>query len=119
MTPEQFKARYPQFSTEGVARVQMFLDEAATEMDEARWGEHFARGHGLLTAHNLTLANQESATANGAVADLTTQKKVGDVSVSRSEAMLQAQADDPLMRTTYGQEFKRLRRLVGVGAWAV
>lgn len=119
MTPEQFKARYQQFSTEGVSRVQMFLDEAATEMDEARWGELFARGHGLLTAHNLTLANQESATSNGAVADLTTQKKVGDVSVSRSEAMLQTQAGDPLMRTTYGQEFKRLRRLIGVGAWAV
>lgn len=119
MTPAEFKARYSQFATEGDGRVQIFLDEAATEMDEVRWADHFARGHGLLTAHSLTLANQEATTPGAVVADLTTQKKVGDVSVSRSEAMLQAQADDPLMRTAYGQEFKRLRRTVGMGAWAV
>lgn len=119
MTPAEFKIIYPQFAAESDARVQVFIDQSAPELDVTRWGDHYSRGLGLLTAHSLTTANRDSVTASSAVADLTTQKKVGDVSVSRSDAMLQAQADDPLMRTTYGQEFKRLRRMVGVGAWAV
>ena len=119
MTPAEFKAIYPKFTSENDVRVQVFIDQAAVELDVDRWGDLYQRGLGLLTAHILTAESQDAATATSAVADLTTQKKVGDVSVSRSEAMLQAQAGDPLMRTTYGQEFKRLRRMVGVGAWAV
>lgn len=119
MTPAEFKTLYPKFAAESDARLQAFIDLSVLELDETRWGDLYSRGLGLLTAHSLTTDSQDAATATSAVADLTTQKKVGDVSVSRSEAMLQAQASDPLLRTAYGQEFKRLRRMVGMGAWAV
>jgi len=48
----------------------------------------------------------------------TASKAVGPVSKSYDSMMINAQAKDPYMRTSYGQEFCRLRRLVGMGGFA-
>lgn len=120
MTPSEFKARFPEFASESDARVQLFITDADPMFDVARWDSFYSLGVANYCAHFLTVANaQAAAGAAGRMLDTSTQKKVGDLSVSKSEAALLAKLKDPFMATPYGIEYRRLARIVGLGALAV
>lgn len=121
MTPAEFKIIFPTFEGEADARVQYALDSAAPFFDVARWNDLYTQGLVNYAAHTLTMTAVAAVCVGGVagVSDTANMKKVGDVSIGRSDAMLEKQTKNPLYRTLYGQEYLRLARLVGMGAVAV
>ena len=121
MTPTEFKTIFPAFEGEAEPRVQYALDSAAPFFDVARWDDLYLQGLANYAAHTLTMTAVSAVAVGGVagVSDVAIMKKVGDVSVSKSEIMLDKQAKNPFLRTLYGQEYQRLARLVGMGAVAV
>ena len=101
--------------------MQYALDSAKPFLDVARWDDLYTQGLANYAAHTLTMTAVAAVAVGGVagVSDTAITKKVGDVSVGRSEMLLQQQLKDPLMRTLYGQEYRRLARLVGMGAIAL
>ena len=120
MTPSEFKTRFPEFSTETDARVQLFITDADPMFDVARWDSLYSLGVANYVAHFLTVANaQAAAGAAGKMLDTKLSKKVGDLAVTNSEIALSARMKDPFMATPYGIEYRRLARIVGMGALSV
>lgn len=124
MTPTSFKTRFPQFAAEDDDRIQFFIDDADPFFDVCRWGGFYEVGIANFVAHELVVANADAAAAaaGGASAGMsnnTTTKKVDMVQVTRDATLLQAEANDPYMRTVYGQRYVELRDQVGMGAVAV
>lgn len=124
MTPDRFKLIFPEFDGEQNDRVQVLIDLADPQFDVARWGDLYEQGMANYVAHTLVLSGVRASQFNvsgpaSALSSFQTSKTVGDVSVSRSDVMVQAQAKNPLLATAYGVEFARLRRLVGIGITAV
>lgn len=121
MTPSEFKELFPEFAAVADARVQLFIERSAPHFDVPRWGDLYADGVAYWVAHELALANVQTAQGGGAKA-LTNDilsKKVGDVQVTKDSGLLNRQADNPYLRTYYGQQYSRLARMVGMGAVAV
>lgn len=121
MTPAEFKAIFPSFDGETDARVQYAIDSAAPFFDVARWENLYTQGLVNYVAHTLTMTAVAAVVVGGVagVSDVATTKKVGDVSVTKSDAMVEKLAKNPYLRTVYGQEYYRLSRMVGMGAIAV
>lgn len=121
MTPTEFKARFPEFSSETDDRVQLFINDADPLFDQARWDDLYPVGLANLVAHELVVANEQTAAAGkiSRLANDTLTKKVGDVQVGKDTMLLNKQAENPYMRTSYGQKYLNLRKLVGMGGVAV
>ncbi len=113
MTTDEFFKRYPEFLTQTPARVNLLIADAAPYFDVCVWGDFYAQGLGYFVAHALALSTQSRAGIE------TTSRSVGDVSISKSDAGGIMAMKDPFMRTGYGQEYRRLQRLVGSGAYAL
>lgn len=119
MTAVEFKVWFPEFTSTADATVSLWLTRADPWFDVTRWDSFYSEGLANWVAHQLTIAARQAAeTAAGGVGpgDITS-KSVGDVSVTRSAAIVERQASDPMLRTTYGQRYAELRDLVGIGAW--
>lgn len=120
ITPSDLTTAYPQFANLPTATIQTAIDFAQTFFDAARWGERFRQGQLLYVAHQLTLSALAAANNGaGAVVDDVLQKRAGGVSKGRDGAIAMATMTNPLLRTYYGQEYLRLRRIVGMGAIAL
>ena len=121
MTPSEFKTQFPEFASESDARVQLFIDRAAPYFDVDRWGALYPDGVAYYVAHELTLANAQTAQGGGvqAMTNDNLTKKVGDVQVTKDTGLLNKQADNPFYRTLYGQKYLFLRKQAGVGALSV
>lgn len=121
MTPSEFKTQFPEFAAETDARVQLFIDRAAPYFDVDRWGDLYPDGVAYYVAHELALANAQTAQGGSvqAMTNDTLTKEVGDVQVTKDAGLLAKQADNPFYRTLYGQKYLYLRRQVGIGALSV
>lgn len=115
----EFLERYPEFEksdTDGDL-IALFISDAKTEISEVRWGRFYKRGVMALTAHLLRLrqlAEQSQGQANRA----TNSENAGELSVSYQPITLTG-TDADFALTAYGQEYLRLRKLVGVGVMVV
>lgn len=120
LTPADFKIRYPEFDSVLDARVQFMLDDAALEVSEARWGTLNEKGVMLLAAHLLSIDqdNNDSDDDSGGEGNLAS-KSIGDVSYSFSKATSESSSDDWYLSTSYGSEYLRLKKRVGMGVVAV
>lgn len=121
MTPSEFKTLFPEFSGESDQRVQLFIDRAAPHFDVERWGDLYSDGVAYFVAHELALANAQTAQGGSvqAMTNDTVSKKVGDVQVTKDAGLLAKQADNPFFRTMYGQKYLYLRKQAGIGALSV
>ncbi len=119
--PATFKIRFPEFSSVADSRVQFFLDDAELEVGEAAWGTLYEKGVFLLAAHLLKLdqIRQDTDTDSGDSGSNVTSRSVGDVSVSFAKATAQSVTDDWYLQTSYGVEYLRLKRRMGMGCVAV
>lgn len=116
-TYAEFVAAYPEFAGVSTPAVQRQLDLSARLLDEGVWGDYYSDGVGLDAAHNLFLAQAASASPQGAL-----QGAMGPVSsvsaagVSTSFATPtpegKGHSADWYVKTVYGQQFLRLRRVV-------
>lgn len=121
MTPSEFKTQFPEFAAETDERVQLFIDRSAPHFDVERWGDLYPDGVAYHVAHELALANAQTAQGGGvqAMTNDNLSKEVGDVQVTKDAGLLAKQADNPFYRTLYGQKYLYLRRQVGMGALSV
>lgn len=118
MTPSEFKSYMPAFAggpdDDTVAR---WLSRATPYFNADTWGDLYSDGLTNWVAHNIVLEAQLGntfATAGGGLD--TVGKTVGRVSAQYSNAIVELKAKDPYMRTIYGQEYRRLSKLVGAYA---
>ena len=121
MTPSEFLSDpdFSAFSAEEPDTIAKWMVKAAPFFDVARWGAFYSEGLGNWVAHRIVLSNlRATMPTNRADSGNMISKTVGPVSASYDSLLINAQAKDPYMRTSYGQEFCRLRRLVGMGGFA-
>ena len=122
VTPTEFKARYTEFASTSDARCQVYLDDAAGEMNEGRWGDLYDRGQAALAAHLLSVADQNAASggSGAALGGQVASRTVGSVSVSFSNGVVSGgSAENFFLSTSYGAEYWRLSLKVGMGIEAV
>lgn len=121
ITPEEFKARFPEFDSVDDLRVQTFIDKMLLNVGENEWGAYFVEGQLYLTAHLLTLAERASNSGGTPGAGPVVSRKIGDVSVSfASPTASTGDASEAYYKqTAYGEEYWRLMRIVGEGMVAV
>ncbi len=121
LTPADFKIRYPEFDSIPDARVQFMLDDAALEVSEARWDTLYEKGSMLLAAHllQLDLNRQETEDDDSSEEGNLASKSIGDVSYSFTKAASESTSADWYLQTSYGTEYLRLKKRVGMGVVAV
>lgn len=96
-----------------VSALTFFLSDAQQEISQARWGRLFERGVLALAAHLLRLslwATEGNGGANRNVAS----ESAGELSVGYATPTITG-TDADYQLTAYGQEYLRLRKLVGLG----
>jgi hypothetical protein len=120
VTPSEFKASFPdgEFSSLADNYVQTFLDKADPFFDVERWGDFYSEGVANFVAHKIVLSKARAANALQVNGGNVTEEHVGPVGQSMDSQLLNKQVDDPYLLTDYGQEYVRLRRLVGMGGTA-
>ncbi|ETD72966.1 hypothetical protein V757_01080 [Pelistega indica] len=116
-TVDEFKLRYPEFKDTDANAVGFFMEDADAEIDKARWGKLFKRGLFALTAHLIQLANQAKETGGAAAKDVVSET-AGSLSVAYAPTATTTDSSTYHL-TAYGQEFLRLRKLVGIGFMVV
>lgn len=121
-TAADFKIRYPEFVDVDDSRIEFFLDEAALEVSEPRWAAWFTKGVSALAAHLLKISltiNDDDG--DGSIDELApvVSRAVGDVAITRGPYLSTNAGADYWNLTSYGREYIRLKRIVGIGAVAV
>jgi hypothetical protein len=133
VTPAEFKAAFPMFSSTTDPVVQRHIDAALESpgFDEEMWGTHLAAGLGYLVAHEIFMENKLTAagttgTSNANANANATTKTVGRVSVttsfssSSSSSSGASSGDDWFRQSFYGQKYIYLRdSYAGFGALAL
>ena len=131
-----FRTKYPAFSVEATwpdSVLTIALCEGDAESGGTRWGGYLdecsnlkQRGMFLFAAHWLTTTYPSGATdpaaQSGNANNTLISKSIGDESATFGAASLSdiSQAGNGwLASTSYGQQFMRLRRRVGMGAKAL
>ena len=114
---EKFIQIYPEFAEVDGDRLGIFIEHAKMEVSQKAWGKLYERGLLALTAHLLRL-NQMATKAKGDANRPLASESAGEPSVSyQGSTITGVNADYQL--TAYGQEYLRLRKLVGVGVMVV
>ncbi|WP_109078472.1 DUF4054 domain-containing protein [Aggregatibacter kilianii] len=111
---EDFLLRYPEFGKTDAKRIGLFLSDAQAEVSKVRWGKLYDRGVMALTAHLLKLS-ADAEISGGAASRNLASESAGELSVSYAAPISANGSDDFYQLTAYGQEYLRLRRLIGVG----
>lgn len=117
-TPATFKVRFPEFSGENDARIQLFLDDAALLMgSEARWCSGLYNvAQCYYAAHLLALA-QLSADGDSGVVGPVSKQEVDDVIIEQAVSAASA-GEGTLGTTTYGKQYLQYRK-VCFGAYII
>jgi hypothetical protein len=124
MTLNQFRSDFAEFADTSKypdALITFWLTVTSKLINVDRWGDLSDQGQELMTAHYLSLAARDRATAAapgaipGQLTGVVTAKSVDDVSVSYDvSSMLNADAGS-WNQTTYGARYFQLARLMGAG----
>lgn len=92
--------------TAASARLDRFITYAEDEVNRALFGTRADKAVALLAAHALTVANRGGENRGQLVSE-----RVGDEAASYAQPPSRADRPvDPLDATSYGMEYKRLRR---------
>lgn len=117
-----FTKRYPEFTEVDPDRIKIALDDAENQMSRKVWGKLFEQGHHALAAHLLYASGAltKKGSTNGAPVQTATSKTAGGISIGYSAPDSGFAANhDGYASSIYGQEYLRLRKLVGVHFLAV
>lgn len=108
-----FLERYPEFNEVDYTKIDLFLSDAEMEVSQSRWGKLYQRGVLALAAHLLRLSLWTTQGGGGANRNLAAES-AGELSVTYATPTLTG-TDADYQLTAYGQEYLRLRRLIGFG----
>ena len=128
-----FRAKHPAFSVSATwpdSVLTTALCEGDAESGGTRWGGYVdecnnlkQRGMFLFAAHWLSTTYPSGAVdvtaQSGSANNIVAAKSVGDESVTFAQPVITTLGDGWLGSTSYGQQFIRLRRRVGMGAVAL
>ncbi|NBM87761.1 MULTISPECIES: DUF4054 domain-containing protein [unclassified Proteus (in: enterobacteria)] len=112
-----FLVRYPEFANVDKARIELAQQDAENQMSRKIWGKKFEQGRDALTAHLLYVSGAltKSGHSNGKPVQSATSKAAGGLSIGYSAPDAGFGSNhDGYASSTYGQEYIRLRKLVGV-----
>ena len=112
----QFVALLPEFSSLSESTFNAWLANATPFFNQTRWAYLLTLGVCYWIAHSITLATANSVQP---MTDDTSMQKAGDVSYQRDSKLVNAEAANPYMRTTYGQQYYSYAKMVGAGATAL
>lgn len=118
----EFTVRYPEFASVAPARIDGALQDAANQMSRKVWNKLYEQGLHALAAHLLYAAGalNPSGSSNGKPLQTITSRSVAGVSVGYSAPDAGfGTAHDGYASSTFGQEYLRLRKLVGVHMLAI
>lgn len=120
LTPADFKIRFEEFDEVDDSKIQFWMDDAVLEVGESAWDTLYEKGVMLLTAHLLSidLSNQDEDESGGVTGNVT-NRSVGDVSVGLAKATPDSSSDDWYLQTSYGSEYLRLKKRMGMGIVAM
>lgn len=111
MTASQLKAILPPLSAFSDAQVDAKVVLSDPHFDVPRWGDLYAEGLANWCCHWLLLDSLPASLDDGAEVS----ESVGDTAFSLHPELVAAQAHDSMMRTRYGQRYRQLADLVGMG----
>jgi hypothetical protein len=120
-TVEEFKTTFPAFSSVGDSEISFALNLSSRLLSVTSWGEYFSDAVGLDTAHNLAMSAVAGKTPKssfqGAVGPISSVSAAG-ISTAFNTANIDAEnkSDNWYFKTSYGQQFLRLRNIVIPGA---
>ena len=112
-TINDFRERYPEFKEVDGFRIDLFLSDAQQEISQAQWGRLFERGVLALAAHLLRLSLWATEGNGGANRNVVSES-AGELSVGYATPTITG-TDADYQLTAYGQEYLRLRKIVGLG----
>jgi len=118
----EFKTRYPEFASVAPARIEGALQDAANQMSRKVWNRLYEQGLHALAAHLLYEAGAltPSGNSNGKPVQSVTSRAVAGVSVGYSAPDAGFSANhNGYASSSYGKEYLRLRKLVGVHVLAI
>jgi hypothetical protein len=110
----EFQIRFPEFAMTDVARIQLFLDDAALIMSsKPKWVEFYNIALSYFAAHLLVCAE---ATESGDITALApiSKKEVDDVLIEKAITAVSPTQDD-VYSTSYGKRYASYRRIITVG----
>jgi hypothetical protein len=113
ISPSGFKIRFPEFDSVLDARIQVFLDDSATEIDLTTWGDYYERGIYYLAAHLLTIATKTAGGSTTEDLGAVIRKKVGEIEIAYADPGVVGSYNAGFFQNTaYGIEYLRLCELV-------
>lgn len=118
----EFTVRYPEFASVAPARIEGALQDAADQMSRKVWNKLYEQGLHALAAHLLYAAGAltPSGRSNGKPIRTITSHSVAGVSLGYAAPDAGFGANhDGYASSSYGQEYLRLRKLVGVHVLAI
>jgi hypothetical protein len=124
MNVDAFRLNFPEFSDVGdypSSMITFWSNAGELLLSVERWGDIYNLGLSLFVAHNISLAreNKNSAISGGATGQTsgaTASKSVGSVSVSYDTAGSMEQSAGHWNQTSYGRQYIRLARNIGIVA---
>ncbi|MDF7679099.1 DUF4054 domain-containing protein [Enterobacteriaceae bacterium ESL0689] len=118
----EFTARYPEFTAISPERIAGALQDAANQMSRRVWRKLYEQGQHAMAAHLLYASGvlTGSGNANGKPVMAVTSKSAGGLSLGYSAPDAGFGVNhDGYASSSYGQEYIRLRKLVGVHVLAI
>ncbi len=106
LTVQTVKEHLEEFASTPIPKIQRWIDFAARRIDVVKWGDRADDAHLFLTGHYLKMDKSGGALGGGALQS----KKVGPLSAGYKVSAWMAKGS--LSKTTYGQEYLDLTRLV-------
>lgn len=112
----RFDAGEPAFVGLSDAVIAYWLADSANYLNAPRWDVWYSDGLLNLAAHEIVMQLWQASKGGGvAVAHEYESKSIGGISAARGQGLAR-EAADRFQRSTYGQRYAQLRRLVGAGA---
>ncbi|HHR6143505.1 TPA: DUF4054 domain-containing protein [Providencia alcalifaciens] len=112
-----FLLRYPEFTSVDKARIELAQQDAENQMSRKVWGKKFEQGRDALMAHMLYMSGAltKCGHSKGNPVQFATSKSAGAISIGYSAPDVGfASNHEGYALSTFGQEYLRLRKLVGV-----
>ncbi|MES2339306.1 MAG: DUF4054 domain-containing protein [Pseudomonadota bacterium] len=115
MTPADFKALLPAFKDVPNPVVQVMIDASDEAFEPCRWGASLEFYRAQWVAHMLVVSRADGAPTLAVEANDVVTRVTETLTTTRSDALMQLQAVEDFMRTTWGQRYINRARQVGMG----
>ena len=121
MTPEDFRMQFPELSTVTDDSINYWVDKSSAVFNVDLWGQSYDAGLSNWVAHKI--ATQLKYSYDKDFLDPSDglnimMPRVGMAMNVNTRDLVLTQAKDPYIGTIYGQEYRRLSRLIGIGGVA-